>query len=306
MTAFTLAHFSDPHLPYEPRLAGRQLFSKRLLSAWSWHRKRRRVQRQDIVAALTADIRAVGADHIAVTGDITNFSLPGEFTQAAAWLDGLGAADAISIVPGNHDALVAVEPAQGWQHWQRWMRSDGDDDRVMPAWPYVRVRDRVALIGVSSAVPTAPLLAGGRIGATQLAALETQLHAQRGRFRIVLVHHPIADGAVSRRKALADRGALREVLRRAGCELVLHGHARDARLDLVGRDGAPILCLGLPSASAAPNPHDAGARWHALRIEAVADGWQLDVATRLWDDAGAGFVSGGSFRYRIAAAEHHG
>ncbi|NGY03637.1 metallophosphoesterase family protein [Solimonas terrae] len=301
MTAFTLAHFSDPHLPYEPRLDWRQRFSKRLLSAWSWHRKRREVQRHDIVTALTADVRAARPDHIGVTGDITNFSLPGEFTQAAAWLETLGRADDVSIVPGNHDALVKLDPAEGWSKWQHWMRSDdGDVDN----WPYVRVRGEIALIGVNSAVPTAPLLAGGRIGDIQLAALEARLQAQRGRFRIVLVHHPLADAAVSRRKALADRAALRDVLRRAGCELVLHGHARDARLDLLGGDGQPILCLGLPSASAMPNAHDAGARWHALRIDADSDdSWRLDVATRIWDEPSAAFVSGGSFRYRITRPE---
>lgn len=301
MTAFTLAHFSDPHLPYEPRLDWRQRFSKRLLSAWSWHRQRRHVQRHDIVSALLADVHAAQPSHICVTGDITNFSLPGEFTQAATWLDTLGNDHDVSIVPGNHDALVPIERAQAWAHWQRWMRSDDQTD----GWPYVRIRGDVALIGVNSAVPTAPLLAGGRIGAEQLAALEARLQGLRGHFRIVLVHHPLADGAVSRRKALADRAELRAVLQRAGCELVLHGHARDARLDLLRHDGGNILCLGLPSASAAPNAHDAGARWHALRIEPGMDGhdWRLTVVTRFWDDDDARFVSGGSFHYQIPRTE---
>lgn len=299
MTAFTLAHFSDPHLPFEPRLDWRQRFSKRILSVWSWRRGRRAVQRRDIVRMLTADVQAQQPDHIAVTGDITNFSLPGEFTQAASWLRTLGDAQRVSIVPGNHDALVALEPAEGWLHWQHWMRSDGEADT---AWPYLRIRDDVALIGVNSALPTLPTLAGGRIGEPQLQALEARLAAQRGRFRIVLVHHPLVDGVVSWRKALADRAALREVLQRAGCELVLHGHARDARFDLLGASGRTILCLGLPSASAAPNAHDAGSRWHALRIEKGDDAWRLSVAVRIWDEAGGGFRSAGTFHYRIPLA----
>ncbi|NKF23306.1 metallophosphoesterase family protein [Solimonas marina] len=296
MTAFTLAHFSDPHLPYEPRLDWRQRFSKRILSAWSWHRSRRAVQRPDILAALADDVRAQQPDHIAVTGDITNFSLPGEFEQAAAWLRTLGDGARVSVVPGNHDALVPVAPAEGWDHWQPWMRSDDAD---ATQWPYLRLRGDVALIGVSSALPTPPTIAGGRVGAAQLAALEALLDAQRGRFRVVLVHHPLADGAVSRRKALRDRAELRAVLQRAGCELVLTGHARDARLDLLDGATAPIVCLGLPSSTAAPNAHDQGARWHALRIEKQSSDWRLSVAVRLWDEATGAFCSGGTYDYRL-------
>lgn len=301
MTAFTLAHFSDPHLPFEPRLGWRQRFSKRLLSAWSWRRKRRAVQRADIVAALRADVLAARPDHIAITGDITNFALPAEFEQAAGWLATLARPDQLSVVPGNHDALVAVAPAEGLGRWRPWL---GDGEAAgAPAWPYLRVRGEIALIGLNSAVPTAPLLAGGRVGEAQRQALGKLLEAQRGRFRIVLVHHPLADGAVSKRKALADRRELREVLQRAGCELVLHGHARDARLDLLrGPGDAPILCLGLPSATAMANAQDAGARWHALHIARANGGWRLEVATRLWDEARHGFVSGGSYVYRIPPA----
>src|SRR3546814_3461214 len=121
-----------------------------------------------------------------------------------------------ALVTGVQTCALPI--SQAWAHWQRWMRSDDQTD----GWPYVRLRGEVALVGINSAVPTAPLLAGGRIGAAQLAALEARLQSLRGHFRIVLVHHPLADRAVSRRKALADRAGLRAVLPRAGCELVLH------------------------------------------------------------------------------------
>lgn len=70
------------------------------------------------------------------------------------------------------------------------------------------------------------------------------------------------------RKALADRAMLRGVLQRAGAELVLHGHARDARLDALGGPQGPIPCLCVPSSSALPNPEDEGA---LAPVDAVAD-----------------------------------
>jgi len=189
MNRFTLAHLSDLHLPYEPRLGLAQRFSKRQLSAISW-RRRRHLHRPEILDALAADVRAAGVDHIVVTGDITNFSLPAEFRQAAAWLEALAPARALSLVPGNHDALVPVRPGDGLDHWAAWTRSD-------EGWPFVHRFDHLSLIGLDSAVPTAALLARGRLGTAQLERLERVLVAEKeaGRLRIVALHHPPAAGA---------------------------------------------------------------------------------------------------------------
>ncbi len=301
MTAITLAHFSDPHLSHEPRLRLRERFSKRQLSAWSWQRARREIQTGGVLQALLADLRQYHPDHIAITGDITNFSLHEEFAAAADWLKTLGEPEAVSIVPGNHDALVKVDAADGLGRWQPWMSADRDRSPA-PQWPYVRIRSDIALIGLNSARPTWPALASGIIGADQLARLEPILSelGARGLFRIVLLHHPLADGAVSARKALRDRAALREVLARAGAELVLHGHARDARFDTIAGPIAPILCLGLPSSSAIPNPKDEGARWHHLSIRRLDAGlWEMYVEARLWNPQSNRFERGGAYSMRV-------
>lgn len=295
---FRLAHLSDPHLAFEPRLTLRQRFSKRQLSALSWWRSRHRSQQADLLDRLIADARPFQPEHWAITGDIVNFSLPGEFTQAARWLDALDARDRVSIVPGNHDALVAMPVDQGWLHWQPWVA--GDDGH--PAWPYWRQRGDVALIGVSSALPTAPLLASGRIGTAQLQRLAALLDelGRRGLCRVLMIHHPPAAGAISRRKALADAAELRALLARHGAELVIHGHARDARLDAISGPAGPIPVLGLPSASALPSSRDGGSRWQLLELEpAAAGGWRLRQRVRLWDVGRQGFVSAGDFVFAL-------
>lgn len=296
MSGLTLAHVSDLHLPFEPVLSPRQRLSKRQLSAWSWQR-RRALHRTDILDALAQDLRAHAVDHILVTGDITNFSLPGEFEQAARWLTALAPPERISLVPGNHDALVAVPHAQGLGLWQGWTRADD-------GWPFVHHRDDVALIGLNSALPTAPLLARGRLGDAQLARLEQLLEAEgaAGRTRIVLLHHPPAEGAIGWRKALADGDALRAVLRRAGAELVLHGHARDARMDVVAGPTLPIPCLCVPSSSAVPNPKDQGALWHRLRLTGGADGPQVGVEVRRWSVEAGAFIADGGYALSLPRA----
>ena len=62
-----------------------------------------------MLAALVADLKARTPDHIAVTGDLVNLSLPSEFVAARAWLDALGNPRDVSVVPGNHDAYVQAK-----------------------------------------------------------------------------------------------------------------------------------------------------------------------------------------------------
>jgi 3',5'-cyclic AMP phosphodiesterase CpdA len=289
--AFAFAHISDLHLPHEPRLTWGQRLSKRQLSAWSWHR-RRAIQRPEILEALRADLHSRSLAHIVVTGDITNFSLPAEYSAAAAWLKQLAGSTQISVVPGNHDALVPVPQADGLATWGGMMGN-------VREWPYVVRHGSVSFIGVCSALPTAPLLASGRLGEQQLARLEDSLRAEglAGRTRVVLLHHPVTDGAVGSRKALSDRAALRAVLARSGAELVLHGHARGARLEPVPGPRGPIPVLCVPSSSALPNSRDEAARWHLLTLR-PGSSW-VQVQVRQWSLAAHGFVDAASYELRL-------
>ena len=84
------------------------------------------------------------------------------------------------------------------------------------------------------------------------------------------------------------------MLRRAGAELVLHGHARDARLDALPGPREPIPCLCVPSSSALPSAWDQGARWHRL---SVLDEVQrrLEVEVRRWSPDDRAFVVGARY-----------
>jgi 3',5'-cyclic AMP phosphodiesterase CpdA len=295
--ALRFAHVSDLHLPFEPHLGWRERFSKRQLSAWSW-RRRRAVQRPEILAGLRADLLTLSPEQLLVTGDITNFSLPGEYAQAEQWLADLSANMAVNVVPGNHDALVPVPEAQGLGRWRRFMAAD--DQR----WPWVMRRGPASFIGLCSAVTTAPLLASGRLGAAQLDRLEAVLgeEGRAGQLRVVLLHHPLVDGAVSARKALVDRGQLRAVLQRAGAELVLHGHARHARLETVPGPQGPIPVLCVPSSSALPNRHDEAARWHLVTLPAAGAPRWARVLVRQWSLAKAAFVDAAAYDLRLPDA----
>ena len=298
MTLLRLAHLSDPHLstPLPPPSLPEWL-SKRGMSRASWARGRKLLQRPEVLEAAVADIKAHAPAHWLITGDVTNFSLPAEFAAAAQWFATLGEPGAVSVIPGNHDALVPVPFSQGWAHWLPWMQGDHPTTDAA-ALPYVRVRNGVAILGLSSAVATLPGLASGTLGTAQRQWLATQLSRLKaqGLFRLVMLHHPPADGVVRARKALTDRVALRAVLREHGAELVLHGHSRDARFDPLPGPQGLIASFGLPSISAIPNPLDEGARWHLLEIAATAGGWQLGVTVRTFKPTQQRFETAATYR----------
>jgi 3',5'-cyclic AMP phosphodiesterase CpdA len=278
---FRLAHLSDPHLPSPMGLGPLgELASKRTLSRLSWRRKHRQHD-PTVLAALVADVKAQAPDHVAVTGDLTNFATPGEFAAARAWLETLGPAADVTVSPGNHDALVARGQAERFATFRPWFGDEGATD-----FPQVRRRGPVALINLCSAIATPPLFASGRLGEDQLGRLGALLDGLKGLTRIVLVHHPVGAGVVSRRKALSDAPALREVLARHGAELVLHGHAHEAVFGSVA--GVPVL--GVPSASSPAGFKHAPARWHLIEVE---DGALLVTARGVDGELG---------RYRLASS----
>ena len=263
-----------------------QLAGKRSLAYLGWLRKRAGAVRPE---ALLADVAAHGADHVAVTGDLTNLALPGEFAAARDWLARLGPPARVTAIPGNHDATVPVPWERGVGLWRPWMADGGAQQE---RFPFLRRRGLVALVGLSSAVPTPPGSAAGWLGAGQLARLPPLLEAA-GReelFRVVLVHHPPLPGPGGWRKALRDRDALREALRRSGAELVLHGHHHAVLRAEVEGPAGPIPVLGAPLALRAGR-RGALAGWllHRIARDATAGAWRLDTVVRAWDPAAGAF-----------------
>jgi len=257
-----LAHLSDPHLPIPDGAYGwRDLFSKRTLSRIAWRRKHREHD-PAVLSALIADVHAQAPDHIAITGDLTNFAAPVEVEAARAWLTLVGAPRDVTVSPGNHDALVGIADHARFAPWAPWLGDSGE-----AVFPQARVRGGVVVINLCSATPTALHSAGGTLGAAQLARLDALLGEHADAFRVVMLHHPPIVGAVVGRKKLADQAAFRAVLARRGADLVLHGHAHRSLVGaLPGPDGASIPVLGVPSASARGERRHPAARWHLIEI----------------------------------------
>lgn len=282
----TLAHVSDLH--GTPVAVNRPLdfVGKRFFGWLSWSRKRRFVHRPEVLDALARDLAATRPDQVAVTGDLTNVATAEEFPLARGWLDKLGGAERVSIVPGNHDAYARIAPGRSWDLWHEYLRSD--DAAGALEFPTLRVRGDLALVGVNSALPTPLFLATGRVGDAQLARLERRLLelGTAGLCRVVLIHHPVTRGAVSSRRELRDAEALRGVLARAGAELVLHGHGHRTLFGSLPGPNGDIPVVGVRSASDATDRVDKRAQYHVYDIERGAAGFRIAARVRGYNAVG--------------------
>jgi len=307
LPSLTLAHISDLHIGPLPPPGLRALLGKRITGYLSWHLKRAAVHRREVLDTLAADLAAQQPDHIAITGDLVNISLGGEFTQARDFLHKLGTGKDVTVVPGNHDAYVSVPWVQSTGLWSDYMTGrhpgEGETERAPrdeKDFPFIRRLGDVALVGVSTAIPTAPFIAAGALGTNQLARLGEALDSlgKASLFRVVLIHHPPFAGGAYKRKSLRDAGAFAKVIAKSGAELVLHGHMHVSSLGRLASPGGPVPVFGVPSASATAKNHKDPSRYHLYRIARDAKGdWSLSVSVRELTADGRGYAPAGEMTF---------
>jgi 3',5'-cyclic AMP phosphodiesterase CpdA len=237
-----IAHISDLHLLDLTGAVPFRLFNKRLSGYVNLRAKRKAIHRKPLAEVTARAIRESDADHVAITGDVSNLALEREFAMVRRFIEhDLGMPpDRVSLVPGNHDAYTrgAFSSQRFRQFFAPYLESDLPGMSAGRGFPYVRLRGPCAIIGLSTAVPRLPLVASGRLGRAQLSALEKILeHPEVAkRTPVLLQHHPIHDPPTRAKKlfeGLADAGAERRILDRLVRGVVLHGHLhRRARLPL--------------------------------------------------------------------------
>ncbi|WP_407519491.1 metallophosphoesterase family protein [Methylobacterium oryzisoli] len=279
---YRLAHLTDPHVGPISRPRLRQLLSKRATGWMNWNRGRRLRHDMEVLEGLVADLLAAEPDHIACTGDLCNIGLPSEWGTARIFLEALGSPEAVSFVPGNHDAYVRGSLDGLLDAVGPWTRDDAGRAQV---FPYLRRRGPLALVGLSSAIPTAPFVASGRIGGRQLVAAEALLGSLAREperpCRVVMIHHPPHLGGAQPGRNLTDAGAFEAMIRRVGADLVLHGHNHVGSVAFViGPDGRRVPVIGAPSASARGGTLAHCAGWHLYGFERTETGYAVTALLR--------------------------
>lgn len=293
---FKLAHVTDPHFRGFAGVGLSDFTGKRVVGAINLLVNRTRKHKMALLEALLHDVKAQAVDHLALTGDLANISIEAEWRTALRWLEAYGAGPAaVTVIPGNHDAYVPEVAASrvfeglfaAYQTPDLETPGVGGAGDARAAYPFVRVRGGVALVGVSSCVATGDMGAWGEVGEAQRERLEAALAnpALAGKTRVVLIHHPPVLIKHGEDRNLKDRAALAAVLARTGADLVLHGHDHaDERATLEGPGGAKIPVVGAGSASYAGGP-ERRSRYNVYEIE----GRSITCITRFHDEASDAF-----------------
>ena len=289
LTVFRLGHISDVHLGAVPEMRLRDYASKRIVGYTNWKRNRKGAMTSDTLDRLVADMHAREPHHIAVTGDLTNIARREEFENARRWLEELGPPERVTAIPGNHDAYVPRAHRLFRKLWAPWMVSDDSEHVGRALFPFMRRKGHVALIGVSSAVASAPFMATGRVGRGQTERLGALLReaGEEGLFRVILIHHPpkLVDPRSTWRK-LTDGERFRAAIEQFGAELILHGHEHVRMMTAIKGAKGVVPVVGVPAGS---GPALGGPRAGGYAIHEIAENgpcYDLTVIHRGYDASG--------------------
>lgn len=243
-----LIHLSDPHaqLPRWRERKLRQLGPLRALATVELWKGRGRAydEAADSLRAL-AQAAAAAADHVVLTGDLTQLGEEEEFALARAALEPLASDPGrFTTLPGNHDRfpLRDFSPNRLFEKYFPEQEHSGSL--------------RVKLVGAELALVLVdtpgkmswPVISRGQVEERALAALaETLRSVEQHRCKLLLVHHaPVRRGGRQDLPwhRLHGARALLAAAAEGGAAAVLCGHIHD-RYDVPAAPGrARVICAG--------------------------------------------------------------
>ncbi len=286
-----IAHLSDLHVLALENVGVGRFLNKRLTGYANLRFKRNHIHRPGHVRAILREVARLAVDHVVITGDLTNLALETEFEAALEMIRAeLGfPAPSVSVVPGNHDFYTrGAERSGRFLHYFRPFTTSDLELGDKEAFPFVRFRGPLAIIGLNTALARAPLFANGKVGDAQLARLARILaHPElRRRVPVILAHHPIYNPERTRRRimtGLEDALNVNRALTSLEEGVFLHGHLHTrahrvcktsaGRIDIIGATSASLQhedgerTAGFNVYQFAPNGFLAGVEAHILETD---------------------------------------
>ena len=174
--ALRFLHCSDIHLLSLEGVHPLRFLNKRATGGVNLLLKRRKGHDGVLFDDIVEHAKELEVDRLVIAGDRTNLALESEFELVREVLDGCGLP--VTVIPGNHDTYTrgSAKKKRFESFLHQHMQGETVDDFF---YPFVQRYGKVSLIGVSSAVPTRPMSAVGRVGPAQLERLARALEEKR-------------------------------------------------------------------------------------------------------------------------------
>lgn len=293
-----LGHISDLHILELDSPRPWEFLNKRLVGSANLLLKRSKSHSTDLVHQAIAHLDALDVDHIAISGDLTNLALDSEFAAAARVIGTIdNALERVSVVPGNHDYYTrgAADEGRFERHMAPYLKSDLPVYQLGTGYPFCKLRDDVAIIGLNSGIATPWLFATGRVDKDELNAVARLLDDPRVRdlFKVVIIHHPVLPveyHKIEFNRRLINAREVLDKLRVHDVDLVIHGHTHRFSIQKVPHlrgSGTTYVCeAGSTSVQIEGDAHLSG----KFNIYHIENRRLARVETHLFESHQAGFV----------------
>lgn len=290
-----VGHISDLHILDLAGTGWPRFLNKRITGLATLAGSRRGAHPLAIADRLGDALRDAGCAHVLITGDLTNLALPSEFARARRVVEAIGDPSFVTLIPGNHDTYTrgALRESRFEHVFSDYLtRPDGVVVRSRADWPmYADIAPHIRVYGLSSAIPTPPIISWGELGDRQLDRLRELVATEPATVttRIVLVHHNLHPRGKNKDRTaqLRDAPALARTLRAIDATVLLHGHTHTPNQWHLTHGDTPVFVLGCGSSTWGGPRHPDTARFNVLHVG--DDGLQGASAYR-WSDAQVAFV----------------
>jgi len=256
VTKVTLAHVSDLHFGRDADL--------------------------EQVEALEEMVPSLQPDAIVVSGDLTQRARHGEFQRALVFAQLLGRAAPTLVLPGNHDVQWWASPFGIFgteRKYTKYRRYFGAELSPRLAIPGAVIAGALTSHGVALGSLTwnlNNLAVMGHLPAVEITKATRYFEtAPPGAARVLVVHHNVLPGAISRRMGLARWDRAQQRLQKSGADLILCGHDHQEGAGQI--DGTVVV-----STAGTHTGRTRGRRPSAFNVVSVSER-VIDIQHMRWD-----------------------
>jgi 3',5'-cyclic AMP phosphodiesterase CpdA len=188
--------------------------------------------RPELLRPLIGVLNEIGADLVAISGDLTQRARSSQFRAARAFIDRLEAP--VLVVPGNHDVPlddVFTRMLFPYRRYRKWIGRNLE--------PHFE-NGEITVTGINTVNPYA--WQRGIVGGRAVRRVCAAFAGEAERVRIVVAHHPFEHQPTDTKVLMKGAAKAIDALAECGADIILSGHLHSWRAEpfaeRVGRRGA--------------------------------------------------------------------